>query len=197
LAGFAPPPSWRAGPLFGQCCNALLGSFKIWNMATVGGNLCLALPAGPMTSLAVALEAVCTIWSQTGERQLPAIDFVTGPQQNALRFGEVLRSIDLPLTTLLRRTAFRQISLSTHGRSAALLIGTRDLTDGQFALTVTAATPRPVRLAFGFVPGETELLARLDQTIGADGYYDDVHGAPAWRAAMTRRFAKEIREELA
>jgi len=166
-------------------------------MATVGGNLCLALPAGPMTSLAVALEGICTIWSQTGERQLPAFDFVTGPQQNALHFGEVLRSIDLPLPALLRRTAFRQISLSTHGRSAALLIGTRDLADGGFALTVTAATPRPVRLEFTSVPGEAELLDRLDHTIRPEGYFDDVHGAPAWRAAMTRRFAREIREELA
>ncbi|MGD0064976.1 MAG: FAD binding domain-containing protein, partial [Streptosporangiaceae bacterium] len=44
-------PQWRAAPLIGQCCAALLGSFKVWNAATVGGNLCLALPAGPMISL--------------------------------------------------------------------------------------------------------------------------------------------------
>ncbi|MCY7325306.1 MAG: FAD binding domain-containing protein, partial [Microbacteriaceae bacterium] len=44
-------PAWAAVPLFRQCCTALLGSFKVWNAATVGGNICLALPAGPMTSL--------------------------------------------------------------------------------------------------------------------------------------------------
>ena len=42
---------WRAAPLVGQCCRALWASFKIWNMATVGGNVCLGLPAGSMTSL--------------------------------------------------------------------------------------------------------------------------------------------------
>ena len=47
LARFAAPPQWPATPLIGQCCQALLGSFKVWNMATVGGNICLALPAGP------------------------------------------------------------------------------------------------------------------------------------------------------
>jgi CO/xanthine dehydrogenase FAD-binding subunit len=197
LAAFSPPPAWRAGPLFGQCCNALLGSFKIWNMATVGGNLCLALPAGPMTSLAVALEARCTLWHADGERTLPAEDFVIGPQQNALRPGELLRAIEIPLPALLRRTAFRQISLSTHGRSAALLIGTRDGTDGGFALTVTAATRRPVRLAFPTVPQQAALLSALDATIPPALYYDDVHGDPAWRAAMTRRFAAEICAELA
>jgi CO/xanthine dehydrogenase FAD-binding subunit len=197
LAALSPPPAWRAGPLFAQCCNALLGSFKIWNMATVGGNLCLALPAGPMTALAVALEASCTIWGTDGERALPAIDLVTGPQQNALLPGEVLRAIDMPLPALLRRTAFRQISLSTHGRSAALLIGTRDADHGGLALTVTASVRRPVRLVFADMPTEPALLAALDAAIPPALYFDDVHGDPAWRAAMTRRFASEIRAELA
>ena len=31
------PSGWNAAPLVGQCCRALLGSFKIWNVATVGG----------------------------------------------------------------------------------------------------------------------------------------------------------------
>src|SRR5712692_3658768 len=30
LYHFAPPAPWRAAPLFGECCNALLMSFKIW-----------------------------------------------------------------------------------------------------------------------------------------------------------------------
>ena len=71
LAAFEPPPSWTAGPLIVQCCRALLGSFKIWNMATVGGNICMALPAGPMTSLATALRATCVIWTAAGMEAAP------------------------------------------------------------------------------------------------------------------------------
>src|SRR5689334_8560792 len=44
LHDYAAPPEWTAAPLIQQCCNALLMSFKIWNMATVGGNICMALP---------------------------------------------------------------------------------------------------------------------------------------------------------
>src|SRR5277367_140517 len=40
------PPDWVAAPLVNQCCRAFLASFKIWNAATVGGNICMALPAG-------------------------------------------------------------------------------------------------------------------------------------------------------
>ena len=36
----------RAAPLFRECCDAFLASFKIWNAATVGGNICMSLPAG-------------------------------------------------------------------------------------------------------------------------------------------------------
>src|SRR5712671_2537602 len=119
------PSDWTAAPLFRDCCRAFLASFKIWNVATVGGNICMALPAGPMISLTSALEGVCTIWTPDGaQRRIAVTEFVMGPQRNALRPGELLRSIWLPATALVRRTAFRKISLTPLGRSAALLIGT-------------------------------------------------------------------------
>ena len=37
--------------------------------------------------------------------------------------GDLLRQIDIPLAALKRRAAFRQISLTPVGRSAALVIG--------------------------------------------------------------------------
>jgi CO/xanthine dehydrogenase FAD-binding subunit len=195
LAAFEAPAGWRAGPLIGQCCRALLGSFKIWNMATVGGNICMALPAGPMTSLAAALDGECLIWTADGaERRVKVTEFVLGPQQTALRPGELLRSVTLPAASLRARTAFRQISLNPLGRSGALLIGV--LGEDGFALTVTAATRRPVRLVFGAVPAEEGLAQALADAIPESLYFDDVHGRPDWRRHMTFRFAEEIRREL-
>ncbi len=195
LATFEPPPEWVAGKLIVQCCRALLGSFKIWNMATVGGNICMGLPAGPMTSLCTALEGECVIWGAgAGERRMMVTDFVLGPQWNVLRPGEFLRRIEIPLAALVKRTAFRQISLSPLGRSGALLIGTRGR---GFALTVTAATRRPVRLEFATIPQADELRARLTDEIPDALYYDDVHGKPEWRKHMTFVFAEQIRRELA
>ena len=77
LARFECPAEWTAAPLIAQCCRALLGSFKVWNAATVGGNLCMALPAGPLIALACALDGICTIWTPHGrERIVAAMDFV-------------------------------------------------------------------------------------------------------------------------
>ena len=197
LDGMTFPANWAATPLFNQCCRSFLASFKVWNAATVGGNICMALPAGPMISLTAALDGLCTIWTPDGkERRVAVLDFVLGPQRNALAPGELLRLIHLPILALRRRGAFRQISLSPLGRSAALLIGTLSPDGGDFALTITASTPRPVRLAFPALPSTAVLHEAIDQAIPPTQYYADVHGTPAWRRYMTLLFAEEIRREL-
>ena len=196
LDALACPPDWLAAPLIDQCCRAFLASFKIWKTATVGGNLCMSLPAGPMISLTSALDGICTIWTADGtERKVAALDFVTGNQRNVLASGELLRRIDIPLDALKRRSAFRQISLAPVGRSAALLIGSI-AADGGLLLTVTASTKRPVRLAFAEMPEQSELCEAILQGIGDGEYHDDVHGKPFWRKHMTLRLAEEIRTEL-
>ncbi len=192
------PPAWPATPLVVQCCNAFLASFKIWNAATVGGNICKALPAGPMTSLAVGLEGTYEVWAADGTvRRVDAAAFATGNHQNVLQPGEVLRAIDLPAAALGKRTAFRRMSLTHLGRSAVLLIGTLDPDDGTILLAVTASTKHPVRLAFPAIPDAATLRQRLHEAIPDGLYHDDVHGAPAYRKHLTFRFAEEIRAELA
>jgi CO/xanthine dehydrogenase FAD-binding subunit len=190
------PPEWIASPLINQCCRAFLASFKIWKTATVGGNLCMSLPAGPMIALTAALDGVCTIWKADGsEQRIGAADFVIGDQRNVLSPGDLLRQIDLPLAALVRRSAFRQISLTPAGRSAALLIGSVG-SEGGLALTVTASTVRPVQLAFNAIPQANELRDAILHHVSDGLYHNDVHGKPAWRKHMTLRLAEEIRGEL-
>src|SRR5437016_1965214 len=143
LDALSCPPDWLAAPLIDRCCRSFLASFTIWKTATVGGNLCMSLPAGPMISLTAALDGVCTIWKADGsEQQVSVADFIIGDQRNVLLAGDLLRQIDVPLAALKRRSAFRQISLTPVGRSAALLIGGID-SEGALSLTVTASTVRP------------------------------------------------------
>jgi CO/xanthine dehydrogenase FAD-binding subunit len=198
LHDLVPPADWIASPLIGQCCNSLLMSFKIWHMASVGGNICMSLPAGAMTSLTSALQGVCVIWSADGtQRRVPVEQFVTGNGENVLLPGELLRAIEIPAGTLRSRTSFRQISLNTIGRSAALLVGTADPTNNAFALTVTASTVRPVRLRFAAIPSASELRAQITESIPDALLLDDVHGEPAYRKHINYLFAEQIRAELA
>ncbi len=197
LHEFKGPAAWRAVPLFGDCIDAFLMSFKIWNAATVGGNVCMSLPAGAMISLTAALEGVCTLWPRDGKpRQVPVVDFVTGNHQNVLQKGELLRSIHLPASALKKRYAMRQVSLTHLGRSAALIIATVGDKGEDFLLTVSAATPRPVHLRFARLPSAAELSQALDDRLPADAWFQDVHGSAPYKRHVTHYLAEQIRTEL-
>ncbi len=196
LAAFALPADWPVAGLVGLCCQSFLASFKIWNTATVGGNICMGLPAGPMISLAAALDGEVVIWARDGgERRMPVVDFVHGPLDVELADGEIVRSIELPAHAFHRRFAFRRASLSALGRSGVLVIGTWGH-HHRLTLTVTAATRRPVQIRCVGFPTPEELALRLIEDIPTPLYYDDVHGRPEWRRHMTREFALEILDEL-
>ncbi|MDH6236860.1 FAD binding domain-containing protein [Cryobacterium sp. CG_9.6] len=184
---------WTAHPLFYQCCAALFGSFKVWNVATVGGNLATALPAGPMITLAVALDAEVLIWRADGsDERMPAVAFVTGNMSTVLNEGDVLRSIHLRSAQLGARTAFRKIALSPLGRSGAVLAGRLDV-DGTFVITVTGGTIRPVQLRYAGIPPQTRLRSDID---AITDWFTDAHGAADWRQAVSGVLAEEIRQEL-
>jgi CO/xanthine dehydrogenase FAD-binding subunit len=198
LYAFPGRPEWPASFLIGECCRAFLASFKIWNAATVGGNICMSLPAGPMISLASSLEGRLRLRGRDGaEREVSVVDFVTGNHQNVLQPGELLTAIELPAAALRKRGAFRRSSMTHLGRSTALVIGTAASPDAAFTLTVTAATPRPVQIVFPAMPDARTLRERLDEAIPAEGWFADVHGSPDYRRHMTRHFAEQIRAELA
>lgn len=194
------PGNWTALELVRLCCDSFVASFKIWNASTVGGNICTALPAGPMTSLCAALDGTAAVLEPGGgSRQVPVAELVVGDARTSLAPGELLRSVHLPAAALNSRVAFRRLSLSNLGRSGVLLIG-RLTDDGGLVLTVTASTKRPVQLRFAGAPmagpGAAELRRALDDAIPAELYHDDIHGLPQWRRDMTYRLAEEIRAEL-
>jgi CO/xanthine dehydrogenase FAD-binding subunit len=194
LSRYRATADWPAAGLARLCCDALLGSFKICNEATVGGNICLSLPAGPMTSLTAGLGALATIWRRDGRvDELPVAEFVTGAGENVLGPGDLLRSVFVPARAMRSRTAFRQLSLSPVGRSAVLVIGRRGA-DDDVVITVTGAVRRPLALCFDAPPGAGEVRDALEAA-GVD-YHDDVHGDPAWRRHLTRLYVEEVRREL-
>jgi CO/xanthine dehydrogenase FAD-binding subunit len=197
LDAIRAPVEWKAASIIPDCCRALLASFKIWNTASVGGNICMALPAGAMISLTAALEGVATIWTlEEGSREVPIVDFVTGNHRNVLAPGELMRSIFLPADALRKRYAFRRFSLTSMGRSSVFVIGTLCPNTGALRITVTASTVRPIALEFDYYPDSAELATALDDNVRSDLYFDDPHGTAEHRRHLTSYYAEEIRIEL-
>ena len=195
LYEFPAPDDWTAAPLFRTCCEAFLASFKVWNAATVGGNICMSLPAGPMITMTVALEATYTLQATDGsERSVDAADFVTGNHENILAPGELLRKIDIPAGALRKRFAHRRFTLTRLGRSTIFMIATQGA--GDLLLTITAGTTHPVQLAFDSVPDADILRDGID-SIPGEVWFDDPNGTPDHRRHLAEYFAEQIRQELA
>ncbi len=85
-------------PRFPVLCEAAnqLASRQIRQVATVGGNLCTASPAGDIACAMVALKAQCEILSTNGTtRVVPINDFFLDVRKTDLKPDEVLRSVTI------------------------------------------------------------------------------------------------------
>jgi CO/xanthine dehydrogenase FAD-binding subunit len=76
-----------------------IGSPQIRNRATVGGNLGTASPAGDALPPLFASDAVVTVASTRGVRQVPVGEFITGPKKNALSTHELIADFVLPVAS--------------------------------------------------------------------------------------------------
>jgi len=189
----AVPEGWSAASIAPDAANALLASFKIWNTATVGGNVCRSFAAAAMVSFATALDGMAEVWRPDGIiRLVPVADLITGDGTNSLARGEVLRAIDLPAYALRSRARLSKIALAEHGRSGAVVTGRVD-EDGASVFAVTAATLRPAVFRFDALPDASTLAAAVSD---AHGYYTDPLGAADWRRGVSGVLAERIRADL-
>lgn len=184
---------WPALAAVTDAAHALLMSFKVWNTATVGGNVCQSFTAAAMVSLLTALDADAIIWTPDGgERRQPVADFVTGQMTNTLAFGEVLRAIEVPASALAATVSFHKMALAELGRSGIVVVGRRD-TDGATAVAVTASTLTPHVFAYDDLPGP-ELLAA--DVRSPDDFFTDALGDADWRREITAVLAERVRRDL-
>ncbi|RKZ01452.1 MAG: hypothetical protein DRQ10_02065 [Candidatus Hydrothermota bacterium] len=74
-----------------------MASPLVRNIATIGGNICNASPAGDTLPPLYALDAKVVLRSVEGERTVPIEDFITGPGQTVLKENEILCEIRIPM----------------------------------------------------------------------------------------------------
>lgn len=87
------------------------------NMATIGGNLCTASPAGDCLPPLYALGAQVEVASTAGRRRVPIADFILGPGRTALARGEIVTRVLLPACEPFAWQAYEKI-----GRRRSLAI---------------------------------------------------------------------------
>jgi CO/xanthine dehydrogenase FAD-binding subunit len=136
-------------PLLGKVL-LTLGSTQIRNRATLGGNLVNASPAADSAIPLLLYEASANIAGPYGDRRIPVEDLIVGPGKTALRSGEVVKSLSIPLPKTEFKEFFHKV-----GRRKAMIIAIASLgaltyvQEGmirEIRLAAGSVAPRPIRL---------------------------------------------------
>src|SRR5260221_14511563 len=114
----------------------------------------------------------------------------------ALAPGNLLLSIFRPAPARKKSYPSRRFTLTHLGRTEGLVIGTRSPERGEFLLTVTASTLRPVQLRFTNVPSAETLKCALTDPAPFEISLHDVDGSPRHRQLLPYNFAGQFRQKL-
>lgn len=96
-------------PLLFEATQAM-GTVQIKNMATIGGNICNALPSADIPPALVALDAKAKIVGKSEERFLSLEEFFVGIRKTTLESDELLTEVHVQSPPARSGTAFLKIS---------------------------------------------------------------------------------------
>ncbi|HET7744872.1 MAG TPA: FAD binding domain-containing protein, partial [Gaiellaceae bacterium] len=80
----------------GECVSGI-GDLQVRNRGTIGGSLAHAHPSSDFPAVTLAFGASIVLRSDQGDRTVAAREFFLGPFMTAIRAGELLTEIVLPL----------------------------------------------------------------------------------------------------
>lgn len=195
LLSAAFPSMWLgAGAL--QDAVRHLASFKVQNVATIAGNLCLALPASTFAPVMLLLNAEYEIFTLAGDSYtVAAADFQTGAKQTVLKPGDVLRRIHIPTDYLQWRVSYQRICEASAGIAIAIVVAARSAT-GEVRFAIGACVPKPVLIAGLIHPTQGELSSALDTAIPHSQYLNDEIASTDYRHHVTRVLMERSLHEL-
>ncbi|BAY21084.1 oxidoreductase, molybdopterin-binding subunit [Calothrix sp. NIES-2100] len=160
---------------------ALAASSKVINVATVGGNICLALSVGTLAPFMVALNASYEICNLQGELyQVAAKDFQIGSRQTILQPGEILKRVLIPLSHLTWQVNYQRLSIAATDPALAIVVTAQH--QQQVRCVIAASVTAPRLLEFE----NRETLAREYITsLAKENFIDDGRASANYRREIT------------
>jgi len=176
-------------------------SRQIKNRATLGGNLCNASPIGDMAPVMMALSAELVLSSRSGERRVALDEFFLDYRKTALRDGEILKAVEVPVPAADVRLGAYKVSKRRELDISAVCAGFALRLDesGRVAeirlcyggLAATTARARQTEAALvGEVWSEASIesaLGLLDQDFSP---IDDQRGSAWYRGTLARNLLR-------
>jgi carbon-monoxide dehydrogenase medium subunit len=107
----------RLAPAYAALIDAAkhVGDRQVRNRGTIGCSVCWNYIAACMPAVALTLDATMKLASSSGERSVPAREFIGAPLETARRDDELLVSLQLPAPSRNAGSAYRKWSLLSDG----------------------------------------------------------------------------------
>ena len=175
-----------------------IGSVQVRNRATVGGNLCHAVPSADMAPPLVVLGATAVIQGPEGVRRMPLEDFFVGPKKSVLGPADILIGVEVPPpapqsgATFLKHGVRKAMEIAIVSVSACVALdgNGRTCSAGRIVLGAVAPTPLRAKKAEALLPGKVLDKALADQAAQMAAQeaqpITDLRGSAEYRRAVVQ-----------
>ncbi|MDR7522760.1 MAG: FAD binding domain-containing protein [Armatimonadota bacterium] len=175
-----------------------IGDIQVRNRGTIGGSLAHADPAADYPAAFLALEGMAVVRGPGRQRTIPADGFFTGLFATALKPGEILTEVRIPLKPAIIGSAYRKMKhpasgFAIVGAAAVLRAGAKGQ-GPQVRLAFTGAAAhafraRAVEAALaGQAMTEAAVKAAMERATEGVEMLEDLAADAAYRAHLVRVF---------
>lgn len=184
----------------------VFGSPQIRNVATIGGNIINASPIADSLPFLIACDAMLTLVSKQGTRNVPINDFFKGYKQIDLKPGELLSEIRMALPPTDRKLRLykvsrrRDLDISTFTGAIWVDLEGDTIKDAGIAYGAVGPTVLRLKQTESFLHGETFSLDTMrragDIALQEITPLSDVRGGEEFRNQLAKNVLQKFFHEV-
>lgn len=184
-------------PLLASMCSQITGGIQIRTQGTVGGSACAARPHSDVPTVLLALGAVMRVRHSSGVREIPIEDWFRGGERSALRRGELLAAIDLPVPSRGHQSLHHKVKTAEGSWPIVTVSGIRDSRRARVA--VGGVVDRPLVLESDADEPMTLWEQRVREALASatpEEARSDLHADADYRRDVLLKIASGIHRSL-
>lgn len=176
-----------------------IGHHNLRHIATLGGNICNAVPSADSPVALIALDTITVIKGPDGERTVPLVEFFTFVRETVLKPGEFLKEVRIPIQPEKTAASFQKlgrtkVDIALVNVACRLTVADGLIKDSRIVLGAVAPTPIRAKKAESILDGKPlsdELLDEAAKTAAEVAKpISDQRASAEYRREMSRVLVK-------